>query len=171
MPRTAPATAALRLSARPSIGIVTRRSQACFAFDPAGLAIRYPTMQETRRSVRPRCDNWWPRAAMRRQVGPHLERSQTMNSLQLARSDALGENRAHAGAHRLNRKRIGAVVDQDKSSRADRVAGAQHGAQVARIAHRLRHQPDRRGCAVYCGERGIEFGEDARDRLRDCPCR
>src|SRR3546814_15163176 len=46
----------------------------------------------------------------------------------------LGEDSAHARAHRLDAIGVGRIVEEDQPARADRVAGAQHRAEVAGVA-------------------------------------
>ena len=97
---------------------------------------------------------------------PGPPRSQGDELLPARRRDLLREQGAHRGAHRLDREGIGAIVDQDQPARADRVAGAQDRAEIARIAQRLRDDPERRRVAVDPGQRGVERAEDADHRLR-----
>jgi hypothetical protein len=54
------------------------------------------------------------------------------------------EERPHGRAHRLDRERVGAIADQHHAGRADRIGGADDGAEIARIAHPVERDPD--GC-------------------------
>ena len=77
-----------------------------------------------------------------------------------------GEQRPHAGAHRLYREGVDALADQDQAAGADRIAGAQDGAEVARIAQPLGDQPDAGSGAVEVVQHRRELVEHADHRLR-----
>src|SRR6185312_12321022 len=62
--------------------------------------------------------------------------------------DRLSKNRAHRGAHRFDREGIDAVIDQDQAARADGIAGPQDRPDIARVAQRLRDDPQRRSGPV-----------------------
>ena len=64
------------------------------------------------------------------------------------------------------REALGNPYVDEIIARADRIAGAQDRAKIARIAQPLRHQPDRRRRAVEPIERRLELHEDADNRLR-----
>lgn len=80
--------------------------------------------------------------------------------------DLLREDRAHRGADRFDRIGVGMVIDQDQPARSGGVARAEDGTDVARIAKRLRHQPERGLRAVDRCQRRVRLAIGAEDGLR-----
>ncbi len=80
--------------------------------------------------------------------------------------DGHGEDRAHRGAHRFQRERIGGFPDQDHALCADGVGGADDRAQIARIAHAVERHPDVALGRTDVLQRYKSLREDADDRLR-----
>ena len=67
---------------------------------------------------------------------------QARKALRRGLGDRHGEDRAHRGAHRFQRERIGRLADQDDALGADGIDGADDGAEIAGIAHPVERHPD-----------------------------
>ena len=76
------------------------------------------------------------------------------------------EDRAHRRPHRLDRKRIDGVADEDDAVRADRIDGADDGAEIAGVADRLQRDPDVARGPADRRERRQPLLEDADHGLR-----
>ena len=77
-----------------------------------------------------------------------------------------GEDRTHRGPHRLQRERVGGLADQDQPLGADRVDGADDGAEIAGVADTIERHPDIVAGRADVFQRQIFLGEHADHHLR-----
>ena len=145
------ATARLRLSARPRMGILTTTSQSCAsaALSPACSGpIRIRPAGRTRRAIvdvsrKQRADD-------RARPGP-APRDEGGGRRPVERD---GEDRAHRRPDRLHRIGVAGLADQDHPAGAGSVDRADDRAQVAGVANGLKGYPGRRGRRVEVRELG-----------------
>ena len=80
--------------------------------------------------------------------------------------DRNGEDRTHGGPHGFHRERVGGLADQDQALRADRVDGADDGAEIAGVADAIERHPDIVAGRADIFQRQIFLGEHADHHLR-----